>query len=168
MIKNINYLKNAISLPMSENVQELDIDAGDTFEKYTNRVDEIAHYNKDFTAEFSPHPWRLMFGTICMLFISIPILWFVFFFLQNEDMVSMGFMISLLIVFLPIIQAAIQNIISIKFLKFSVTSSTLEGQFSFLSNKHIVFTVDKVTRVDFMQNPIDKIFGTTTIWFTSV
>ena len=69
---------------------------------------------------------------------------------------------------MAIIVWIIKWILEAKFYTFIVDKNTIESKYSFLTNKHTTFTIDKITSISFEENLVDKLFKTCTIKFSSI
>ncbi len=159
MLKNIKYLKDAIIMSPKQHTEKSE--TADDIVGYVNVVDTPFEYNKDFVGEYSPNVGRSFIGMFTLMIVafvaSVEIFWS-----YEGDFVSAFVAIAWIAFYYA------KDIIATFVTKYSITSSTIESRFTFLSNQHSTFSVEKITRVDFRTNPIDKIFGTMTVVFTSI
>ena len=164
MLANIKYLKNSISLGEKKSEITTD-DANQNSENasigYKNIVDREIRYNEHFTANFKMNLKRTFFGAmVAIIFVTIISL-IVLFFTGPQGLV-------MLFAILPIIFGNLIALVVALYTHYKVDVSTIESRFSFLSNRHLTFTVDKITRIDILRNPLDWICGTATVVFTSI
>ena len=164
MLANIKYLKNSISLGEKKSEITTD-DANQNSENvsigYKNIVDREIRYNEHFTANFKMNLKRTFFGAmVAIIFVTIISL-VALFFAGPQGLV-------MLFAILPIIFGNLIAIVVALYTHYKVDVSTIESRFSFLSNRHLTFTVDKITRIDILRNPLDWICGTATVVFASI
>ena len=164
MLANIKYLKNSISLGEKKSEITTD-DANQNSENasigYKNIVDREVRYNEHFTANFKMNLKRTFFGAmVAIIFVTIISL-IVLFFTGPQGLV-------MLFAILPIIFGNLIALVMALYTHYKVDVSTIESRFSFLSNRHLTFTVDKITRIDILRNPLDWICGTATVVFASI
>lgn len=62
----------------------------------------------------------------------------------------------------------IKAFLQAKFTEFIIDKNTIESRYSFLTNVHKSFTIDKITSVTFSESIVDKIFKTCSITFSSI
>ena len=104
---------------------------------------------------------RTFFGAmVAIIFVTIISL-VVLFFAGRQGLV-------MLFAILPIIFGNLIALVAALYTHYKVDVSTIESRFSFLSNRHLTFTVDKITRIDILRNPLDWICGTATVVFASI
>ena len=164
MLANIKYLKNSISLGEKKSEITTD-DANQNSENasigYKNIVDREIRYNEHFTANFKMNLKRTFLGAmVAIIFVTIISL-VVLFFAGRQGLV-------MLFAILPIIFWNLIALVAALYTHYKVDVSTIESRFSFLSNRHLTFTVDKITRIDILRNPLDWICGTATVVFASI
>ena len=164
MLANIKYLKNSISLGEKKSEITTD-DANQNSENasigYKNIVDREIRYNEHFTANFKMNLKRTFLGAmVAIIFVTIISL-VVLFFAGRQGLV-------MLFAILPIIFGNLIALVAALYTHYKVDVSTIESRFSFLSNRHLTFTVDKITRIDILRNPLDWICGTATVVFASI
>ena len=164
MLANIKYLKNSISLG-EKNSEITTDDANQNSENasigYKNIVDREIRYNEHFTANFKMNLKRTFFGAIVAIIFVTIISLVVLFFTGSQGLV-------ILFAILPIIFGNVVAIVMALYTHYKVDVSTIESRFSFLSNRHLNFTVDKITIIDILRNPLDWICGTATVVFASI
>lgn len=156
LIKNIKYLKNAITLTEKENIE--DTYKVDEVIWFVDKTDTSFDYNKDFSGQYKMNLARVMFWSIfwwlsLAIFVSIIFWWIQLFFP---------------ILILSIIFSFVKWFINVKFNTYIVEKNTIESKYEFLTNNHKTFTIDKITWVVFKENLIDKIFKTCSIYFSSI
>lgn len=162
MIRNIKYLKNAISMkPKTADQSNASGIQSENIVEYTNSIDKKFDYDESYTETFRMNAFRTLIGTITTILILV----IVTIILIAID-VDVAFMLSA-VIFLGII-ANIRDIINTFTTTFTVEKFSIDSRVSFLSQIHNSFSVDKITRVDFLENPIDKIFRTMTVSFYSI
>ena len=164
MLANIKYLKNSISLGEKKSemtVNDENLNPENSSVGYQNIVDREIRYNEHFTANFKMNLKRTFFGAIVAIaFITITAL-VAFLFVGSQGLV-------ILFAILPIIFGNLIALVVAFYTHYKVDVSTIESRFSFLSNRHLTFTVDKITRIDILRNPLDWICGTATVVFASI
>ncbi len=142
MMENINYLKDKTILwktPKEEYTKEQNHKIEDKIVNYKNTQEEALDYDPSFKETYQMSLLKNIIVIIPTLI--IPPLFLV------------------LVVF---------KIIAVKFTRFYVKESSIEEQFSFLINNHSVFSIDKVSKVNFRESIIDKLIGTCSIEFCSI
>ncbi len=153
MMENIRYLKDKTVLSSSseekqthwgitqDNLQSSWDSKAEVDDQiwYKNFLEEPLDYDKSFQGKYRMHMWKNIITTIPFLIIP-PF-----------------FLIILL-----------YKIILVKYTTFFVKSDTIEAKFDFLSNVQGVFSIEKITKVDFRESLIDKLFGTCSIRFSSI
>lgn len=163
MLANIKFLKNSISLlPKNlENSGEIEKGKENDVVGYKNVVDKPFVYNSDFIGNYKMHFARSLIGAIIGIIFTI-------IFVLLSLWAEIGNWLYALVVIIPIIIANARQFMMIFFTDFIVTKSTIEKKFSLFSNHHTIFSVDKITRIDIARNPIDYIFGTASVIFSSI
>ncbi|PZM82334.1 hypothetical protein DLH72_04145 [Candidatus Gracilibacteria bacterium] len=156
LIKNIKYLKNAITLTKKELVQ--DEQKLDEIVGFVDKTDEMIDYNREFSAKYHMNLPRVMFSSI---FSGLSLAIFISFFLQSIEF-------FLPIVLLSIVFSFLKGFIDVKFNTYLLEKNTIESKYEFLTNRHKTFTIDKITGVNFKENLIDKLFGTCSVQFASI
>ena len=156
MIKNIKFLKNNISLTEKEvdKKEENEI----WFVDKSEDLSENVKYNKDFTKKYFMNLPRSTFAWI--FYWTTLAIWLGIF--------SQNYIILFSVLVLAIIVWIIKWILEAKFYTFILDKNTIESKYSFLTNKHITFTIDKITSISFEENLVDKLFKTCTIKFSSI
>lgn len=167
MIKNIKYLKDAISLKSKnlqnfpENPQEIANSPENDIVGYKNQIDKNFDYDADFVASYRMNAMRTLVGMFFWIIFSIIVAAILF-----VTGIEAGWSFIILVVY--IVFGYARQIIAIFTTKFSIEKSSIDARISFLSEQLFSFSVDKITRVDFSENPIDKLFNTITITFSSI
>lgn len=167
MIKNIKYLKDAISLKPKnlqnslENVENPENLNENDVVGYKNKVDKTFDYDADFTASYRMSAIRTLVGMIFWVTLSIVVATVLL-----ATGIEAGWSFIVLVVY--IIFGYARQIIAIFTTKFSIEKSSVDMRISFLSEQLLSFSVDKITRVDFSETPIDKFFNTITVTFSSI
>ncbi|MBS8121991.1 PH domain-containing protein [Candidatus Vampirococcus lugosii] len=154
MMENIRYLKDKTILSTSsqKNNFEQKEKSGNLVEEngnidneideqigYKNYLEEALDYDKSFEARYKMDMLKSIASTIP--FIIIP---------------------PVFIILL------IYKIIIVKSYDFVVKKDSIESQFSFLSNKQDIFSIERITKLNFEESLIDKLFGTCSIRFSSI
>ena len=164
MLANIKYLKNSISLGEKKSEMTANCENSNPENSsvgYQNIVDREIRYNEHFTANFKMNLKRTFFGAIVVIIFVTIISLLVLFFTGSQGLV-------ILFAILPILLGNVVAIVMALYMHYKVDVSTIESRFSFLSNRHLTFTVDKITRIDILRNPLDWICGTATVVFASI
>lgn len=159
LIKNIKYLKDAITLTETEILEEkVEEKKVDEVVWFTDKTDFAGNYDRQFSATYSMYLPRVIVTSVFYWFcISV----FVFFYIQNIGYILPIFWICTLVVL-------IKWILDVNFNTFIVDKNTVEHRYEFLTNNHKTFTIDKITWVEFKENIIDKIFKTCSVKFLSI
>lgn len=154
MMENIKYLKDKTILSESQKTEEKNTQENDNEDiGYKNTKEESLDYDKEFVWNYKMDIKKSMVDVFILIIILV--------------IIGMFFpkAIWLLIIFIPIV---IAKIIIIKFTNFTLKESSIEKRFSFLTNKHEMFSIEKVTKLDFKESLIDKLFWTCSIVFYSI
>ncbi|MBF0913972.1 PH domain-containing protein, partial [Candidatus Gracilibacteria bacterium] len=159
LIKNIKYLKDAITLTETEILEEkVEEKKVDEVVGFTDKTDFAGNYDRQFSATYSMYLPRVI---VTSVFYGFCISVFVFFYIQNIGYILPIFGICTLVVL-------IKGILDVNFNTFIVDKNTVEHRYEFLTNNHKTFTIDKITGVEFKENIIDKIFKTCSVKFLSI
>lgn len=108
---------------------------------YTDKIDEPLKYDEAFTGEYKMHMLRTLLPFLVFL---IP------------PMTAVGFFLI------------ISQIPRVLFTTFSITQSSIDKRFQFLSNKYTSYSIEKITWVVIRESLIDKMFWTCTVSFLSI
>jgi len=155
MMKSIKYLKDNI-IPREKDVTtQAASSSSDSKIGYIDKTESPLNYNKEFKAEYKMDFLRTTIWVISSSLLTGIILFFI------EP--------SLSFVVLPIIIVGVViKMVAISFTTFIVDSSSIEKKFSFLSNNHNSFSVEKITSVIIKESLLDKALGTCSIKFYSI
>lgn len=160
MIKNIKYLKNQITMQEpTHTVASVSADGTpQVVEDVVGYKDQLAEplvYDHDFRAEYRMDARKTFLGTTLLVISAVVV--GIFF-----DFSVIAGLIGFILVF------SVSTIIQFAFTRYIVDSSTIERKFSFLSNKHSSFTVDKISGIVIKESILDRILGTCSITFWSI
>ncbi|MBS9775367.1 PH domain-containing protein [Candidatus Gracilibacteria bacterium] len=156
LMKNIKYLKNNITLSKSQVIEGEEEKSKESLIGYVdNTEEEILDYNKDFTANYKMNFLKTFSVSLFYFFIGFIIILFTGF---------EGGYVFILFAF----SFGGGLIIKYLFTTFIVDNSTIESKFSFFSNRHYSFSVDKITQVTVKESILDMIFKTCSIKFSSI